>query len=248
MIGSAYINKVFLFVAGFILVPGLVFGQAHMVTYKGHKFDVFSADYPKDKIRMFWENDQKEKLRSFDNLKKYVESAGHKLVFATNAGMFTEHNDPCGLYIENGKQLKRINLSQKGSGNFNLQPNGVFLLTATEGKVITSKEFSAFKNKALYATQSGPMLVVNGVINNNFTNGSQNVYVRSGVGISKDGRVVFAISDEEVNFYDFAALFRDNLNCNNALYLDGAISMMYLPQLKRMDAGGDFGAMIGVIK
>jgi uncharacterized protein YigE (DUF2233 family) len=92
------------------------------------------------------------------------------------------------------------------------------------------------------------MMVINGVINDKFVNGSKNLNIRSGVGISNDGNVVFAISNEEVNFYDFAAFFKDKLGCDNVLYLDGAISKMYLPEIGRDELGGSFGVMTGVTR
>jgi uncharacterized protein YigE (DUF2233 family) len=34
--------------------------------------------------------------------------------------------------------------------------------------------------------------------------------------------------------------------CDNALFLYGAISRMYLPEIGRNDLDGNFGAMIGI--
>lgn len=222
--------------------------KASRIVCNGHSFDVYAADYPGEKIQMFWKGAKNEKLGSIANVKTYTDQNSHKLVFATNAGMYMADNTPLGLYVENGKELRHINLSTHETGNFYLQPNGVFLLTETQAMVITSAEYNKYKGKAIYATQSGPMLVTNGAINANFTKGSSNINIRSGVGISADGKVVFAISDELVNFYDFARFFKDNLHCNNALFLDGAISRMYLPGLNRFDTDGSFGAMIGIVK
>jgi uncharacterized protein YigE (DUF2233 family) len=59
--------------------------------------------------------------------------------------------------------------------------------------------------------------------------------------------VVFVISkSNQTNFYDFAAIFKDRFKCRNALYLDGAISKMYLKENRKEDVGGDFGVMISV--
>ena len=62
--------------------------------------------------------------------------------------------------------------------------------------------------------------------------------MRSGIGVSDDS-VIFAISEQPVNFYEFATFFRDVLNCSSALYLDGVISRMYLPDLGKTDTNGD---------
>ncbi len=167
-------------------------------------------------------------------------------LFATNAGMYTTHNSPKGLYIENKKEQVHIDLKHREGTNFYMQPNGVFLLTKGKALVVVSEEFKNYKDSTLYATQSGPMLVYNGKINEHFTQGSLNLNIRSGVGVDVNGRVVFVISDGFVNFYEFAELFKNELKCPNALFLDGAISKMYLPGLNRYDLGGDFGALIAV--
>ena len=49
-----------------------------------------------------------------------------------------------------------------------------------------------------------------------------------------------------VNSHEFAILFRDKLACPNALFLDGAISSLHAPELKRSDVRTDLGPMIGV--
>lgn len=222
--------------------------HAEKVSYASHSFDVFRVDSPYTHIRMFWKDDHGNRLRSLANLKSYVEGKGQTLVFATNGGMYMPDNSPLGLYVEHGKEQHPIDLRKSSTGNFYMQPNGVFLLTKTTARVVTSNNYQKWANKTVFATRSGPMLVINGTANPKFTKGSANVYIRSGVGINNQGQVVFAISNEPVNFYDFAMLFKDSLHCNDALYLDGAISRMYLPQLNRPDLGGDFGVMIGVVE
>ena len=222
--------------------------QAFKVTYNQHTFDIYEVDHPSQHITMYWKDAQGEKLKSLATLKKYTASRGHELLFATNAGMYMPDNSPQGLYVENKKELNPIDLARKQSGNFYMQPNGVFLITSSKAQVVTSDVYSKYKNETIFATQSGPILVIDGLINSNFKQGSANTYIRSGVGITSSGKAIFAISEEPVNFYDFAALFKDSLKCNNALYLDGAISKMYLPALNRFDADGSFGVMIAVTK
>ena len=96
-----------------------------------------------------------------------------------------------------------------------------------------------------YATQSGPMVVIDGKINPNFNSSSTSKYTRSGVGIRKDGTLVFAISQQPVTFYDFARIFLF-YGCQNALYLDGAISEMYLPEIGRYQGTNKFALLIAV--
>ncbi|MEM9638260.1 MAG: phosphodiester glycosidase family protein, partial [Pseudomonadota bacterium] len=73
-------------------------------------------------------------------------------------------------------------------------------------------------------------------------------YIRNGVGTSPDGqRVVFAISDEPVNFHNFGTLFRDHLKLPNALYFDGKVSRLYAPSVGRSDFGFNLGPIVGVV-
>ncbi|MFN3314813.1 MAG: phosphodiester glycosidase family protein, partial [Hyphomonas sp.] len=72
---------------------------------------------------------------------------------------------------------------------------------------------------------------------------------RNGVGVSADGRQVhFVISEVPVNFHSFARLFRDGLGTPNALYLDGAVSKVYVPSLERNETGLDMGPIVGVVR
>ena len=71
-------------------------------------------------------------------------------------------------------------------------------------------------------------------------------FVRNGVGVVNASEVVFAITAEPVNLYEFALLFRDRLKCTDALYLDGSISSLYARSLGRDDELAALGPMIGV--
>ena len=163
-----------------------------------------------------------------------------------NGGMYLKDGSPQGLYIENGRKIKPLDTKESGYGNFYLQPNGVFYVTDKTGVVCTSKEYQKTSPNPKFATQSGPLLVINDQIHSKFKEGSQYLHIRNGVGIDKDGNVVFAISNNKVNLFDFAMLFKEKLSCKNALYLDGYVSRAYIPQLGRVQLDGNFGVLVGV--
>jgi len=77
-----------------------------------------------------------------------------------------------------------------------------------------------------------------------FNMGSTNVNIRNGVGVLPDGSLLFAMSKEKINFYDFALYFKQN-GCENALYLDGFVSKTYLPSQGWEQLDGNFGVIIG---
>jgi uncharacterized protein YigE (DUF2233 family) len=66
------------------------------------------------------------------------------------------------------------------------------------------------------------------------------------VGIVSSQEVLFAISEDPINFYNFALLFRDRLKCADALYLDGNVSSLYSRKLGRHDEHVPLGPIIGV--
>ncbi|MCS3868031.1 uncharacterized protein YigE (DUF2233 family) [Chryseobacterium ginsenosidimutans] len=207
-------------------------------------FVVFKANPKVENVSLYWKNDDGVILKSINNLKNKVERDKKRLKFAMNGGMFEINNSPKGLYIENFKILNKID-TLSGKGNFYLNPNGVFYLTKNnDAELIDTKAFK-YNSNIKYATQSGPMLLINEEINPIFQVHSKNVNVRNGVGILKNGDIVFIMSKKEVNFYNFASIFKE-LGCTKALYLDGFVSRAYYPEKKWIQKDGDFGVMIGV--
>ena len=162
------------------------------------------------------------------------------MLLAMNGGMYHEDLSPVGLLVENGSEKSPLNLAD-GEGNFFLKPNGVFLV-GKDGKaaVMESGAYAAAKPDVAFATQSGPMLVIDGALHPRFEANGTSRYIRNGVGVRDENTVVLAISRSEVSFGSFARLFRDALGCRNALFLDVAVSA--LSDGKRMIVGGKYPA------
>jgi uncharacterized protein YigE (DUF2233 family) len=217
------------------------------ISFQGQGFFVRTVDPRKEDLRLFWNDDQGQLLRDFATLKKMVEAHGEHLVFAANAGMYEPDLKPVGLLVQDGVQQAPLNLND-GTGNFYMKPNGIFVINDKhEAFVVESSMFPTLFSPVTWATQSGPLLVHGGDILPDFLEDSKNRKVRSGVGVRKDGVIVFALSRGPVNFYDFAALFLTRLKCPNALYLDGEVSAFYAPGMK--DAGAHtFGPMFGLVE
>lgn len=200
-----------------------------------------------EQLNFYWKNEKGEIYGNFQKLKTQLEAKQQELIFAMNGGMFKKDQSPQGLYIENGNLKSPLDAIEKGYGNFYLQPNGIFFLTETNDPIIcTAKGFLQLTH-IKYATQSGPMLVIDGKLHEKLTKGSKNINIRNGVGILPNGNVLFAMSKEKINFYDFATFFKEN-GCRNALYLDGFVSKTYLPSKKYQQLNGNFGVLIGVVK
>jgi len=203
---------------------------------------------PKTSQLDFYHKDESGNLfENHNNLKTWLSAQNKELIFAVNGGMFNKQMSPHGLYIENGKEIQVLDLYKEGHGNFYLHPNGVFYINKNNVPYIkTAGDFRASDN-IKHATQSGPMLIINGEIHPKFTKGSENLHIRNGVGILPSGELLFAMSKEKINFYDFA-LFFQNHDCKNALYLDGFVSRTYLPSQNWEQGDGNFSIIIAQVK
>ncbi|MDO7848069.1 phosphodiester glycosidase family protein [Hymenobacter sp. M29] len=211
---------------------------------EGGPFISYRADLRRTPLRLYWKDDHNQRFKSLEGLKKWLDARGQKLVFAMNAGMFDPGFAPQGLYIEARKTLVPLDTTS-GPGNFYLKPNGVFYLTADSSAHICQTADFRNDGRVTYATQSGPMLVIDGRLPPAFRAGSANVQIRNGVGILPDGRVLLAMSRKKISFYDFASYFK-KAGCRQALYLDGFVSRSYEPAAGRPQTDGDFGVIIGV--
>ncbi|MBJ6127717.1 phosphodiester glycosidase family protein [Microvirga splendida] len=231
------------------LLPGRAAAQPNTNPCRPHQYDdgtfvVCTVSLRKYEVRMFWRGPDGEVLGSFDRLRGTPE--GSRLAFAMNAGMYHEDRSPVGLYVENGKELKAAN-TRNGPGNFHLKPNGIFYVKDRQAGVLETGTYLKRKIRPDFATQSGPMLVINGQIHPQFSEQSTSRKIRNGVGVKGQDTVVFAISEDPVTFSTFARLFRDELGCTNALFLDGSISSLYVPSLGRMDTLMPMGPIIGAL-
>ena len=165
--------------------------------------------------------------QTISSARSALASAGHRPLGITNAGIFHTGQVPVGLFIEGGITKRPLDL-QDGHGNFYMKPNGVFSWGPRSGFSIELSEDWSKRPDTLLATQSGPMLLKDGRRHPAFREDSVNTAIRSGVGITSRDKVVFAISDTPVTFWDFAGFFLSQ-GCESALYLDGAISDMWTP-------------------
>ena len=225
-------------------------------TFKGSAFIVCSFDPSKENLRIYWRSDDAKPYRTFAALAADLEGKGKSLQFAMNGGMYHSDFRPVGLYIENGLKLIPANTATLTGAprqipNFYKKPNGVFYIGDGEAGVLETEQFLADNRQAVFATQSGPMLIIDGAIHPAFIVNSTDRKPRNGVGVSSPTKVHFVITKGWVSFYEFARFFRDGLGCNNALFLDGgAAPGLYAPEFSRNDAPshGGYGPIIAVME
>lgn len=213
--------------------------------FEGSNYTICALDLRTYELRLFWKDENGQPYGGFDRLPRSLN--GTPIAFAMNAGMYEADLSPVGLYVEHGKTLKRANTA-RGPGNFHIQPNGVFYLSGQTAGVLTTEHFLSVHPRADFATQSGPMLVIDGKIHPRIRPGMTSRKIRNGVGVRYAHTVVLAISDDPVTFWEFARLFRDGLGTPDALFLDGSISSLYVPTLHRDDALFPMGPIIAGIQ
>jgi uncharacterized protein YigE (DUF2233 family) len=217
------------------------------IEFEGLSFTICTVDAGTENLALHHRKAAGEVLGSFDALAEHV--APKTLTFAMNAGMYHEDLRAVGLYIQGGAETAGL-VKRAGPGNFGLLPNGLLCINDNSAQVIESLSYADSQPACRDATQSGPMLVIDGVLHPRLLPDGTSMLIRNGVGTSADGqRAVFAISNDSVNFHTFARLFRDVLDVLNALYLDGNVSRLYAVDLEREDVGfSPLGPIVAVVE
>ncbi len=228
------------------LMAGTAAAECVRVEYLDHSFTHCEARAGDD-LRLFLYSSDTQVFGSFRNIDSALAAEGKRLAFAMNGGMYHPDRSPVGLYIEDGEEKSRI-VTSEGPGNFGLLPNGVFCIEERRFTLIESRAFASAPPDCIHAAQSGPMLVIDGAFHPRFIADSDSRLIRNGVGVSSDGkRAVFAIADTPVNFHEFARFFRDYLGLSQALYIDGNVSRLHAPALRRSDWGALLGPIVGKV-
>jgi uncharacterized protein YigE (DUF2233 family) len=213
--------------------------------FEGSRFTV--CDPGQGRIELVAAARDEPVIRQFADLEARLGPRAAQVAFAMNAGMYGEDGRPIGLAIVDGRQVRAINRRQ-GGGNFHLMPNGVFQVRRDgRAEVVTSARWQPSPDIRL-ATQSGPMLVIDGKPHPAFDHDGSSRHIRNGVGVAPDGRARFVISDGPVSLGKFARFFRDALKCRNALFFDGAVSALWDPASYRRDITEPLGPMVVVFR
>ncbi len=242
-----------LLAVGLALAPACtnkVQGPCEARTFESMPYLVCSFDTSGNDIRLFLRDETGVPFGQFDRLADHVAAGGGQLVFAMNAGMYHEDRRPVGLYVEEEESEMGL-VRNAGPGNFGMLPNGVFWIDDGAIGVTETLQYGErfADDPPRFATQSGPMLVIDGELHPALNPDGTSLRRRNGVGVSADGQTVhFVISELPVNFHSFARLFRDDLGTPNALYFDGAVSKVFAPALERNESGLDMGPIVGVVR
>ena len=224
-------------------VPGLTVTER---TWKGGRWVVAEVDLTQAKVDLIGQRDGAPEPHTLGRTAAQLASRGVTVGFATNAGIYMEDRRPLGLHIEAGQRHRGVNRAD-GHGNFYLKPNGVFALGPSGAVVLETSEVSDAPVGWTLATQSGPLMVRDGVLHPKFKPDSTSRKVRSAVGVRDAEHIVLAVSLDRVRFHDAATFFRDALGCADALYLDGTVSTWWTPERAHVEGDPDgYGGVLVV--
>jgi uncharacterized protein YigE (DUF2233 family) len=239
--------------ASLLLLTACNRGEPSLAAQSACRGEVFEearftvCDPGRAKIELVAAGPSEGAIRRLADLEQKLGPRAGSVAFAMNAGMYDEDGRPIGLAIVDGKQKHAVN-RREGGGNFHLMPNGVFQVHQNgRAEIVPTSAWKPSKAVRL-ATQSGPMLVIDGKLHPAFEDDGMSRNTRNGVGIAPNGRAIFVISGEPVSFGKFARLFRDRLKARNALFFDGAVSALSDPANGRRDVTKPLGPMIVVFK
>lgn len=220
----------------------LVWNQKH--------YRVFIANTAVHKIETHFRKKGTKPFYGIADVRTYLQSRGEIPLMITNGGMYRPDFKPVGLFreLDGAMQYPLDTSTRKANDNFHLYPNGVFYVDAAgKGGVVQTRRFfsDTIIRKAPVATQSGPMLVVDGQIHSSFSATSSNNKIRSGVGAYRSEILVFIASVESVSFYEISEFFLEFFECPNALFLDGQVSLMDIQGMEQPPSRR-FGPMVSV--
>jgi uncharacterized protein YigE (DUF2233 family) len=215
---------------------------AESIEFDGATFSVYRLDPKTEELQLFLLTQDAQRSPTFEQLERDLNARGNRLKVAMNAGIYEPGFRPSGLHISEGKTIIALNTAgpppkaspTDSTPNFYLLPNGVFFIRQDgTASVLATQIFATSGETPRLATQSGPLLLAGGTMHPAFREGSPNRLLRNGIGVDSKGRVVLVSSvrppgQGRINFFSFATLFRDKLDCQDALYLDGDISNLYI--------------------
>lgn len=194
------------FIAGAALLSaGLAapaFGACRDVRHLGETYLACSFDPATSDIRLYNKDQAGVPFRSFRALSLELRRREQYLVFAMNGGMYHEDLAPVGLHVEEGAEQAPLN-TNPGWGNFHMLPNGVFYVGDGKAGVMAAEAYRLAGIEPRFATQSGPMLVIDGALHPRFLPDSDSLKTRNGVGVTpmarwsspcRNGRCAFTIS------------------------------------------------------
>lgn len=234
-----FLNKYTVYV---LMAIGLLSCNLHS-PLKEDVFVAYVADLSNHQLNFYSQNDTTKDFCTFEDLKLHLANQNIELIFAMPIARTKSTEIYRNLYIENGNIVHDL-MKEKTEDK---QINGI-LYTKYNGEVnILEEDDFQYDKNIKHAMQANKMLVVDRNISLDFDPHSKETSMQSGVGVLSNRKLLFVISKEPMNSYDFAAFFLHK-GCTNAILLNDTLAEVYLPEQNHNKLGTDFGVLIGVTK
>jgi uncharacterized protein YigE (DUF2233 family) len=167
-------------------------GRIHHIVYKGSEYRIFITD-TRSHILQIHPNETGAAVPLESVWKRLLKEKGLTPLMACNAGMYNENGSAVGLCISNRRLVTKMDTNtSKMPDNFHLYPNGVFYVDSVSGyRVVKTKAMSSIlkdSRNITHATQSGPMLLIDGDVHPAFIRKSSNLNVRNGIGVVESSK------------------------------------------------------------
>jgi len=226
---------------------------------QGRAADVVVFEVPDVRgLQLFLRDGQGRNYGSLEAVSAAVAAAGHRVVFAMNAGMYEPDRSPTGLFVQDGHPVAALNVQGRAQDartpNFYLAPNGVFAVTAAGPLILSTSAFARTPPQQVrLATQSGPLLLAAGVLVAPAVAAGTDAPARRNKrnGICVNGARVLLVEADAMTLHQFALHLRDVLECRDALYMDGVISSVLDARTGRSDAvspGNPLGPILAYVE
>lgn len=210
------------------------------------RYSVCKIDAP-GTLEIFWLDDKGVPFGDLPALNAWLAARGRALQFAMNGGMFESDAalSPTGLLVVAGKERQKLNTDgwagkpltvKQAERNFYQLPNGVFWVEESVAHIASSDIYRQANRRPTLAIQSGPLLASDGKVTAvALTLKKKSPVRRNGVCTTDEGSSLFVIANRGVTIADFAMYLVNEVHCKDALYLDGARSVLHSAQLRRSD-------------
>lgn len=194
------------------LAPGLKYTELHPYpNYRNKKLHAFQIDLSNYKLSSQLASHHHQKT-IFINRSTIKPNA----LITINGGFFMPNFKLLGLRINNGKILSPLK---------NISWWGVFVTQNNRAQIVSQQKYH-YSSDISFAIQAGPRLIING----NIPKLKDGIAQRSALGITKNGKVIIAITENlSLTTRELAKIMKKSqaqggLACNNALNLDGGSS------------------------
>jgi uncharacterized protein YigE (DUF2233 family) len=243
--------------------------------FRGVDYAVAAIDPTQVRIQAYVYDPADPQRRPFGNLDAlagWLRRRGDTLLLGMNGGIFArDFTNPQGLLVSESKVLREIDTltrapSPEVDGNFyRPQPNGVFFVMVDgQPRVTTTAVARPLVRQMVAATQSGPMLIINGQFTPAYASADtlppwlgtprqrhhevdSASTTRNAVCIGSDGKVYWVKTEQKVRGDPFARFLRDEIHCRDALFLDGFYSALHAPRAGRHDPGHNLVTTLAVL-